>query len=347
MPASTNPPSLSPPLAPRWSVDTKARYVGMRPVSDGSTVAVAAHDRLLGLAAQDGRELWSAPQEHPITDLQAVDGGPVVAIGQDEDTELLAYGWDGALRWRVRSGIGIGMDGLRGCGDALAAIGMPVGRSRQQVCQVRAGGSGDLLLQFACDGDVPDRVDAGWLYATRAEDGAGGGLFLHRDDTKKTRRLLDRGSLVRVVAEGVAVVDTHDDDAVESKLVAVDLATGKVLWEDEGGPNFALAAAGGQLACAVAVDAKHLAMTLRELRTGTRIWTAAPIAARNVAALLAADVVVATIVSERIEVYARADGALVQTLPQESSLVAGGCLTPHGLIDIPSPHVVCLADASA
>ena len=341
----TNAPALRPPIEARWRVRFESEYMGLRPVGDGrGLIVVAAHDRVVGLDAANGEKLWEHAQPAPITEIQACVDGPVLALG-GEKVELAAYRWNGDSMWRTVGEIGTGGDRLRGCGAEFIAIGVPeTDGSTRQLCQVRDARTGTVTASFPCAGDLPDRHGEDFVFSIRGE---GGGLFILRPPAKKPRRLLDVGNWVRVVAEGIAVVDTYDDDNRFSRLIAVDLASGAVLWEDAGGPNFTLAVDRGQLAAAVAVDDERVAMTLRDLKTGRIAWTAKPIKAEYVTPLLAADCVLASIMGERIEIFDRADGHLDQTLAHESSLVEGGCLDPAGLIDIASSEVACFRGAAA
>lgn len=336
-------PALQPPVDARWRVTFESEYMGLRPVTNAQgIVAVAAHDRVVGLSAANGERLWEHIQPAPITEIQGCADGPVLALG-GEAVELVAYRWSGEPMWRTDSDIGTGGDRLRGYGAEFIALGVPeTDASTRQLCQVRDARTGAVTLTFPCEGDLPDRVDENFVYSVRGE---GGGLFVLEPPRKKPRRLLDAGHWVRVVAEGVAVVDTYDDDNRFGRLIAVDLASETVLWEDAGGPNFALAVDQGQLAAAVAIDDKRLAMTLRDLKSGKILWTAEPVKAEYVAPLLAADCVIGSIIGERIDFYDRASGTLVQTLDQESSLVRGGCLDAAGLIDVASPVISCFRGA--
>ena len=347
-PTPISPPALHPPLEVRWSATIEAEHIRHRPVTDGAgTLVVAAHDHLLCLDLGSGKQLWDRPQPHPITEIQACDDGPVIALGGSDDVELVAFRWTGEPVWRTRSGIGTGGDRLRGCGASLIAIGVPTGKSTTKVCQVRDAHTGAITLTFPCDGDLPDMVDGRFVYSARSDDKGGGGLFLYDPQAKKSRRLIDVGHWIRVVAEGIAVVDTFDDDNRSSRLIAVDLATGKTLWKDTGGPNLSLAASGGQLACAVGVDESHVAMTLRDIRTGKLAWTAKAVEAKFIAPLLAADCVVGSIALDRIDIYDRASGERVQSLAQKSSLVQGGCISKVGLIDVASRTAVCFTATNA
>jgi len=342
MKAASTLPTLHPPVRIRWSFDTKAGFVGLPPVTDrgGEVIVVAVHDELIGLAARTGERLWSHRETNTIMTLQACDVGPVITIAQEEDMKLAAFSWRGESLWDRSSGIAIGGDGLKGAGTHVIAIGVPSGRSRQQVCQVRNAATGEIETRFPCNGDVPDMVDGRFVYAT--PPGEGGGLFVYDPSSRKKRRVLDRGTTVRVVTDELAIVDTNDDDGV-SRLIAVDIASGKIRWEDEGGRNFSLSVAGGQLASAITVDKDKLAMTLRDAATGRRLWAASSVKAEYIAPLLAADCVVGTIAGERIDIYDRADGQQVQSLQHKSNLVGGGCLASTGLIDVASGHVFCLS----
>jgi outer membrane protein assembly factor BamB len=344
--SATRKPALQPPVEIRWRVAFKSEYMGLRPVTnDQGVIVVAAHDRLFGLVADTGKILWEHAQPAHITEIQACEGGPVLALG-GERVELVAYRWTGEARWRRSSDIGAGGDRLRGCGAEFLALGVPDGgQSTRQLCQVRDTDTGEVKLQFPCNGDLPDRVDGAFVYSVRGAGREGGGLFVVQPGERKPRRLLDVGHWVRVVAEGVAVVDTYDDDNRYSRLIAVELATGAVLWECPGGPNFALAVDRGQLAACVAIDDKRLAMSLRDLKTGWVQWMAEPIAAEYVSPLLADDCVIGSVISERVDLYDRVTGKLVQSLDEESSLVRGGCVATVGLIDVASPAVICFKGA--
>ena len=343
MAATTQAPALHPPLRVRWSVAIDTEYIRRRPATDGrSVVAVAAHDRVLGLALGSGETMWDHSQPQPIAEIQACADGPVIALGGEDDVELVAFRWSGEPLWRTKSGIGTGSDRLRGCGTRLVAVGVPVGRSTRQMCQVRDARTGELMQKFVHHGDLPDMIDDRFIYSVRAGE-PGSGLYVYHAPSKKKRRLLGVGNWVRVVHDGIVVIDTFDDDNRFSRLIAVDLGTEQVIWEDDGGPNFALAADRGQIAAAMAVDDKRIAMTLRDLRTGQRLWTAEAVEAEEVTPLLAADCVIATIVGERIDIYDRATGRLAQSLAYASNVVKGGWLTQAELIDVNSPKLSCFA----
>lgn len=338
-------PALNPPVDARWRVMIESKYMTLRPVTNGQgVVCVAAHDRVLALAADTGERLWEHGEPAPITEITGCADGPVLALG-GETVALVAYRWMGEPLWRTVSDIGTGGDRLRGCGTELLALGVSeTDASTRRLCQIRDARTGAVTLAFPYDGDLPDRVEGRFVYSVRGE---GGGLFVLEPPQKKPHRLLDVGHWVRAVAEGVAVIDTYDDDNRFGRLIAVDLASGAVLWEDAGGPNFALAVDGGELAAAVAVDEKRLAMTLRDLRTGRVRWTAEPVVAEDVTPLIAADCVLGSVFGERIEIYDRASGRRVQTLDEESSLVKGGCLDAAGLIDVAARVVTCFRGAGA
>jgi outer membrane protein assembly factor BamB len=332
-----------------WSVAIEAGLIRHRPVTDGKTVAAAAHDHLIAFAAETGETLWDRAQPFPITEIQACDHGPVIALGDGDDVELLAFGWTGEPLWQVQSGIGTGGGRLRGCGSMLAAIGVPSGPSTRQICQVRDAQTGERLLEFPCNGDVPHMADGRFVYSEQSFEGEGGGLFVYDPKAKKARRLLDAGNSVRIVEDGIAVIDTASDEIRFSRLIAVDLASGKVIWEEEGGPNLTLSASEGQLACALAVDDRRLSMTLRELKTGRKLWVASAVEADAVAPILAADCVLGSIAGERIDIYSRSKGELIQSLDEETSLVLGGCLTTAGYVDARTRprRLICFAGAAA
>jgi outer membrane protein assembly factor BamB len=326
-------PALRPPLRERWSVDLDSGGVMRRPASDGKVVAAAARNHLTGYDAATGAPLWDHAEPAVISEIESSDAGPVVTSPlKDGDVELSAYGWRGEPLWRVRTGIGTGPGKLRGCGDRLTAVGLPLGPSTRQVAQAYDARTGKLLLEFPCIGDAPHWVDGRYVYSEAAALGMGG-LFAYDPESGRTKKLHDVGASVRVVEGGIAVFDTTSDEVRFSRLIAVDLSTGRTLWEEPGGPNYALAATEGLVASVQAIDEARVAMTLRDLSTGHALWTADSVEADAVAPVMAGDCVLGHITGERIDVYDRRDGRRIQTLKVESSLLLGGCLTPFGYVD--------------
>jgi outer membrane protein assembly factor BamB len=320
-------------LRERWGVDLDSGGVMRRPVSDGKVVAAVARNRLTGYDAATGARLWDHAVLAVISEIESSDAGPVVTWPlRDGDVELSAYGWSGEPLWRIRTGIGTGPGKLRGCGDRLTAVGLPLGPSTQQIAQVYDARTGKLLLEFPCNGDAPNWVDRLYVYSEAAAHGMGG-LFAYDPKSGRTKKLHDAGASVRVVEGGIAVFDTTSDEVRFSRLIAVDLSTGRTLWEEPGGPNYALAADDGLVASVQAIDDARVAMTLRELSTGRALWTADSVEADALAPVMAGDCVLGHMAGERIDVYDRASGRLIQTLNEESSLLLGGCLTPFGYVD--------------
>jgi len=340
-------PTLKSPLRPIWSVTFDAGLVRRRPVTDGKTVVLAAHDHLIGVAADSGAVVWDQAQPYPITEIQACDRGLVIALGGEEDVPLIAYDWNGERSWRIQSGIGTGGDRLRGCGSKLVAIGVPTGKSTRQMCRVFDAKKGERLLEFPCSGNLPDIFHGCFVYSEQSADPGGGGLFLYEPRVKQARRLMDVGHSVRVVAEGLAIIDTVDDDNRLSRLIAIDLATGKVIWEESGGRNLSLAVSDHLLASGVAVDDNRLSMVLRHIKTGKRLWTASAIEADAITPLIVGGTVLGSIYAERIDVYDRSSGTLIQALDHETSLMLGGCVTEAGFVDVASQEAVCFAGAAA
>jgi outer membrane protein assembly factor BamB len=343
-------PCLHPPLEARWTLDLASGVVTRRPATDGATVVIVAQRRVLGVAAQTGKVLWEHPQTDPVSEIIGCDIGPVIALlGDSDDVELAAFRWNGEAMWRIRSGLDTGDGQLRGQGAKLIAVGVPSGRTGRQNCRVWDASSGALEGEFPCNGDPPDLVGEHFIYSTRTFQGKKGGLFAFDPRTKRARALLEVGNAIRAVADGIAVIDTTDDAIRFSRLIAIDLRTGKTLWEDEGGPNFALSAAGGQLACVAAVDDALVSMTLRDIATGRSLWTAESVKAEAVTPIIAGDCVLGCVPGERIDVYNRATGALVQTIDEELSIVLGGGLTEAGFVTARTrpTRVECFAGASA
>jgi outer membrane protein assembly factor BamB len=325
-------PALRPPLREIWG-DDLGEVVLHRPVSNGKVVAAAAGNRLALFDAATGARLWEHAEASYISEIKASGAGlAITAPREDGDVELCAFGWTGEAQWRVRTGIGTGGGRLRGCSDRLIATGLGVGASTQKVCRVYAAETGAGLDEFPCRGDTPHWVDGSYVYA-EAAGARTGGLFVYEPGSGRTKKLHDAGASVSVVEDGIAVIDTTSDAVRTSRLIAVDLSSGRTLWEERGGPNRALAAGEGVVASVQAVDDARVAMTLREIRTGKARWTADPVEAKAVAPVLAGDSVLGHLIGERIDVYDRADGRLLQSLGEESSLLLGGCLTPYGYVD--------------
>jgi hypothetical protein len=207
-----------------------------------------------------------------------------------------------------------------------------VGASTQKVCRVYAAETGAGLDEFPCRGDTPHWVDGSYVYAEPTGPRTGG-LFVYDPGSGRTKKLHDAGASVGAVEDGIAVIDTTSDAVRMSRLVAVELASGRTLWEERGGPNRTLAVGEGLVASVRAIDDARVAMTLREINTGKARWTAAPVEAKAVAPVLAGDSVLGHLIGKRVDVYDRADGHLIQSLEEESSLLLGGCLTPYGYVD--------------
>jgi outer membrane protein assembly factor BamB len=261
---------------------------------------------------------------------------------------LCAFDWSGEAQWRVQTGIGTGGGRLRGCGDRLIAIGVPLGSSTQQICRAYDAKTGKRLAEFPCNGDPPHWFDGWYVYSEAASVGMGG-LFVYDPDSGRTTKLHDAGASVRVVEDGIAVIDTTSDEVRMSRLIAVDLSSGKTLWEEPGGPNCALAVDENLIASVQAIDAARVAMTLRELKTGKALWTADPVEADAVAPVLAGDSVLGHLIGERIDVYDRNNGHRIQALDEESSLLLGGCLTPYGYVDARTRplRILCFSGGAA
>jgi PQQ-like domain len=335
-------PWLSPPLTLRWATDTGGSETGCSPVSDGrGIVVVAGRGEVIGLSLADGSVVWKRPLPPYVAELQAVDRGVVAASGEIADTTLAAFSWDGVPIWEHHSGISTGADRLRGAGSHVLVLGVGPGAEDVSVCQVRSAATGEVATEFPVPGDVPDLTASGFVWSARSADPAESGLFLYDPDAGGPWKLVEASSSVRAVGDLVAVIDTFDIDNRFGRLIAVDLASRDVLWETDGGGALVLAIDEGQLACARAVDEETVAVTLRELRTGEPLWSAAPVAAEATSLLLAGDCVVSSVPVQRIELYDRADGNRVQLLEEESSLVKGGCVTEAGLIDVAFGEVRC------
>lgn len=346
MSSSTLLPRLHPPVRERWRTRLPGGSVRRQPVTNGTMVAIAVHDRLTALDAATGQIAWTRRQSRSISEIQACGGGPVVTLREGEDLTLAAFGWDGQPLWRIGCGINGGDDCLRGQGAYLIAVGQPTGPSTRQICQVRDAPSGRLILEFPCEGDPPELFGDRLIWSSREWGGGEGGLWAYGIATRTKHRLLDTGHGARAIDSGVAILETSDDDNRFGRMLAVDLETSAVLWEDAGGPNFSLSAADGLVASMVAADDTTAAMTLRDVRTGRRLWTAAPVTADYAVPLLAGDCVLATVDGKRLETYDRRDGALIDVRAKESGVVEGGILTQAGFVDIAGFDAICLAGAA-
>jgi hypothetical protein len=334
-------PWLCPPLIPRWATATGST-VGRIPATDGHRmVVVASGSDVIGLSLADGAVAWKRSLLPSVAEIQAVDRGVVVASGEIDDTTLAAFSFDGVPLWEHRSGISTGAGRLRRAGPRLLVLGVGPAAGDEPVCQVRSTATGDVATKFPVAGDVPHATPFGFVWSAVSDDPAEAGLFLLDPGAVNPQRLVDFSHSIREVSDGVAVIDTASGENRFGRLLAVDLGTGDVLWETAGGGALVLAIDEGQLACARAVDGERVAVTLRQLRTGELIWSAAPATAEAVSLLLAGDCVVSSVPAEHIDLYDRADGHRVQSLDAATSLVEGGCVTGAGLVDATLAEVRC------
>jgi outer membrane protein assembly factor BamB len=335
-------PWLCPPLIARWATETDSTVISRTAATDGyRIVVVASGSDVTGLSLADGSVAWRRTVLPYAAEIQGVDRGVVVASGEVDDTTLSAFSWNGVPLWEHRSGISTGVERLRGAGSQLLVVGVGTAAGDEQVCQVRSAATGDVTLEFPVAGDVPDATAFGFVWSARSDDPAEAGLFLFDPDTANPQRLVDVPHSIREVGDGVAVIDTSSTESGFGRLIAVDLSNGDVLWETDGGGAPVLAIDQGQLACARAVDGERVAVTLRQLRTGEPIWSAAPATAEAVSLLLAGDCVVSSVPAERIDLYDRANGHQLQSLAEATSLVKGGCVTGAGLVDATFAEVRC------
>jgi outer membrane protein assembly factor BamB len=334
-------PWLCPPLLPRWATVTGSTVIDRTPATDGHRiVVVASGSDVIGLSLAGGALAWKRSVPLSVVGIQAVDRGVVVASGEI-DTTLSAFSFDGVPLWEHRSGISTGADRLRGAGPRLLVVGVGPAAVDEPVCQVRSAATGEVRLEFPVAGDVPHTTPFGFVWSAMSDDPAEAGLFLLDPGAANPRKLVDVAHSIREVGDGVAVIDTSSNGNRFGRLIAVDLGNGDVLWETAGGGARVLAIDEGQLACTTAVDEERVAVTLRWLRSGEPIWSAAVATAEAVSLLLAGDCVVSSVPAERIDLYDRADGHRVQSLDAATSLVKGGCVTGAGLVDATFAEVRC------
>jgi outer membrane protein assembly factor BamB len=199
------------------------------PVASSDVVVVVGWDRVLGLAPQSGRQLWSVPREKGPTGPAAVAGEVAVFVeGRGKKTALVAVGIaDGQEMWRVETRSSV-PGGLTVDGDIVYA------GARDGTLRALQASSGETEWSFRADGTLegPVASQAGVIVAV-AQERSAGTATVHAVDAASGRESWSHApegvaapASAAAIGGGVAVVGLGD-----GRVQALDLSDGTVRWE--------------------------------------------------------------------------------------------------------------------
>ncbi len=217
---------------------TERLRLALRPATDGRNIYAAAHDgRVLALEAENGKRLWTAKTDLPLSAGPGTDGTVVVAGSSNGDIVALEAG-TGEERWRIEvtsevlgiPAIGQGKVIVQTVNGKLTALDAADGSTLWSVQQsmpalsVRGTSSPVIARNFVISG-----FDNGRVVAYDLEDG--GELWNVLMDPPTGRTELDR--LIDV--NGDVIVAGNDVYAAgyQGRIGAIALESGQLLWSRE------------------------------------------------------------------------------------------------------------------
>ncbi|MBN1885622.1 MAG: PQQ-binding-like beta-propeller repeat protein [Candidatus Krumholzibacteriota bacterium] len=221
--------------APRWTFEAGARVVSRPYVTEGLVIVGTMTGRLTALQIDDGSEAWSQSIGTEIWAGVAGCGNAVLAA--TTDGALVKLTSAGEIVWRAKPGGGIRTTPLCMEEDGIVVFGTSSGYIYGYTID-----SGDLMWRFGAGHPVNGSPTAG---GRTIVVGADDGTVFALDRSGRLLWKKDAGGAIKstpAVGGGAVFVTTYG-----SRLVAIDLATGKAIDEyTTASPVYSSPAIGGE-----------------------------------------------------------------------------------------------------